>query len=395
MTTLTKAPRTVLLVLLLSLAPDVAFAWFLKGPAKTVSTAAVLGGAGAVGAAVAYWNRSAAVASRLYTPAPNSLATKTVLITGASTGLGLESAKRLAVGGANLILTARSKEKGQAAVDQVRQYLVDSGIPAEQQQDVSFQLVDLDNLDSVRQAANWNIGTKIDVLLNNAGIMALPERELTVDGFEKQMQSNHLGHFALTAVLAPKLSEKARIINVSSTAHTFARGGLLFDYMWKADSDYGAWKSYGQSKLANIFFTQELQRRIERSGLGWTALTLHPGVVGTDLGRNMMGPEKYAAMKEGNGSLVQTTLMKVMAAFLKTPEQGATTQIWLASAAATEVTGGQYYIDCKARGLSDFATDQAAQERLWKESEQLSGVEFNVGAAVSAKTEEEETTVAA
>jgi NAD(P)-dependent dehydrogenase (short-subunit alcohol dehydrogenase family) len=243
--------------------------------------------------------------NRPFTPAPGSLEGQTIVITGGTGGLGLESAKRLAVGGASIILTARSVEKAERAVSEVMKYAREKNAINEK---VSFKLLNLDDLRDVRNVPEtWKDVYKIDVLLNNAGIMALPKLELTVDGLEKQMQSNHLGHFALTALLSSKLEPDARVINVSSSAHQFAPKGMLSgDVLWKPDSfDYSGWPVYGQSKLANILFTKELQRRCEAAGKDWyvhcckfrtyppffvvgltlccvrTVACLHPGVVAT------------------------------------------------------------------------------------------------------------------
>lgn len=305
-----------------------------------------------------------------FTPEKDSLIGRNILITGATTGLGLESAKRLAVGGANLILTARSDAKGQAAVEAVSTYLQDRNVSYENQK-ISYKLLDLDNLASVKEAANWDDVTQIDVLLNNAGVMALPEREITVDGFEKQMQSNHLGHFVLTSILKEKFTRDCRIINVSSSAHKFATTGLDFDYMWKADESYGALKSYGQSKLANIYFTQAFQRRIEEAGLPWTVTAVHPGVVATDLFRYLVKNETLRTILD--------TLFRVTAktGLVRQVEQGATTQIWLAAATDDDL-GGKFYSDCQAETLGSAAMNETAAERLWQESEELAGVKFTL-----------------
>lgn len=204
-----------------------------------------------------------------FTPRPGSLEGQTIVITGGSGGLGLESAKRLAIGGASIILTARSAEKAEHAVSEVKKYTKEKSAPNDK---ISFKLLDLDNLKDVRNVPEtWNDVERIDVLLNNAGIMALPKMELTVDGCEKQMQSNHLGHFALTALLSSKFAPDARIINVSSSAHQFAPKGMLSgDALWNPDSfEYSGWPVYGQSKLANILFTKELQRRCTAAGKEW------------------------------------------------------------------------------------------------------------------------------
>lgn len=375
----------------------------IAGRVATATTAAAAGAAtvGAAAGLAVYLQQQQSKKQNelLYTPEPNSLTGQTILITGGTTGLGLESAKRLAIGNpTQLIITARSDSKGEAAVKQVQDYLAkeqqnDSNTTSTNTTAISYKLLDLDDLQSIRESVeSWNDISKIDVLLNNAGIMALPERQVTIDGFEQQIQSNHLGHFMLTALLSKSsmIANDARIINVASEAHKFASKGLDFTYMWKAEDKYGAWRSYGQSKLANIMFTQELQRRVDNStsGINWTVVTLHPGTVGTDLGRHLFGEDQYQKLKDGNGSILQTTVAKTANVFLKTPQQGATSQIWLASrgdekdtdtdAAAVGDVRGQYIIDCQVRELSDIAKDENQAARLWKESEELTGVAFDL-----------------
>jgi NAD(P)-dependent dehydrogenase (short-subunit alcohol dehydrogenase family) len=331
---------------------------------------------------------------------------QTVVITGATSGLGLESARRLSTAGANVIVTARTDEKGRAAVQTVQSHLQSMGLEYPNQC-IRYKLLDLDDLSSVRRfAVDWEnssdnndtlVPQKIDVLLNNAGIMALPTRQLTVDGYERQMQSNHLGHFLLTGLLVPYLSDTARIVTVSSSAHQIpgSRRGMQWDYCWNAESSgYGAWKSYGQSKLANVLFTQELQRRARAAGRNWTCTTLHPGVVRTDLARYMM-PETTSA-QSGRRTTAPSWWSRLaltgMSWFLKTPEQGATTQVWLASGApgttvAKDDIGGRYFVDCQPQELQWAATDEYAARRLWKESQERADIVYdfeNSGAVVVA-----------
>jgi NAD(P)-dependent dehydrogenase (short-subunit alcohol dehydrogenase family) len=322
-----------------------------------------------------------------YTPAAKSLTGQTIVITGGSTGLGLESAKRLAAGGANIIVTARSDAKGQAAVQAVQEYLQEQSIVNDK---IGYKVLDLDNLQGIQNAVakNWKDVDKIDVLMNNAGIMAVSNRELTVDGVERQIQSNHLGHFVLTSLLTRKFTDTARIINVSSEGHKFAAGkGIEFDYLWKGEPGYGPWKSYGQSKLANILFTQELQRRAEASGRKWQVASLHPGAVATDLSRNLVGVEEWEKLKSGNGSFIQVTFIKLLNNFVKTVPQGATTQVYLAAMTSPGAAGhldpqGRYYIDCKPVDLPAFATGKMEAQRLWKESEQIAGIKFEIPSTV-------------
>jgi NAD(P)-dependent dehydrogenase (short-subunit alcohol dehydrogenase family) len=370
--------------LLCCLFPTPAHAWLAR-TAMTANlkisggTATVIGGAAAAGALGVWWKQNQnSESNSIFTPTPGSLAGQTIFITGGTSGLGLESAKRLAMGGAEIVITSRSDAKGQDAVKDIVQHVVKQQVGVAPPV-VSYRLLDMDNLAQVKECVDWKDLPKIDVLLNNAGIMAVSNRELTVDGYERQIQSNHLGHFVLTKLLMPKLTPKARIINVSSTAHQFASSsGLDLDYFWKGEPGYGPWRSYGQSKLANLLFTQELQRRIDAAGLGYTTMTMHPGVVATDLGRNMMGLENAEKMKNGEGSFLQNAFSKATSLFLKTPEQGANTQIWLASGMGTRNAAATYYIDCKDKGLPAFAADEKDAKKLWAESEEKSGVTFTL-----------------
>jgi len=327
--------------------------------------------------------------------APNSLLGKVIVITGATTGIGLESAKALAQGGATVVMTTRTAAKGPAALDTVQSYLQSQGL---QNSRVYTVQLDLDNLANVKSfpqrlqstlAANSDDTTmpKIDVLMNNAGVMAIPDLQYTQDGYERTFQSNHLGHFALTAKLAPYLQEKARIINVSSLAYSFASSGLDLDNL-NGEKKYGPWSSYGQSKLENILFTQELQRRVDQAGLEWTVTSLHPGAVNTDLARNMMGGDEAWYAKKASGpttffeKLADATIQKA----LLTPEQGAVTQVYLAVADNDKVPKGQFFNDQKVQSLPAFATDVQKAQTLWQKSEELAGVTFQVAAPTTSST---------
>ena len=331
----------------------------------------------------------------VFTPSPGSLKGKTIVITGGTTGLGLESAKRLALGGANVILTARTSAKGETAVTEVKEYVKeksDNKDVSDLDTSISYKILDLDDLQSVKDAVgNWEKEfdasspenkKRIDVLLNNAGIMAVPERQLTKDGFERQFQSNHLGHFVLTALLTKKLlNDTARIINVSSGAYQMAFwSGLDLDYAWRAEppESYGGWKSYGQSKLANILFTQELQRRADLAKRDWTVVCLHPGGVATDLPRNLMGAESFEKFKAGEAGWLRKKFQQAIKLVLKSVEQGANTQVWLAAGAEDVDAKGQYFVDFGTQKVGNYAKDTAAAARLWKESEEHSGVVFTV-----------------
>ncbi|KAL7554628.1 hypothetical protein ACHAWF_018130 [Thalassiosira exigua] len=244
------------------------------GAAVVAGTAATA--AGAVGAAVVFNqinNRD------VFEPAPGSMSDRVVLVTGGTSGLGLETAKRLAASGATVVLTSRTEAKGEAAVASVKEYLTGKAIEAS---GVYSLVLDLDDLSNVKDFSDsykqLQLGD-ISVLINNAGVMALPDRELTVDGYERTFQSNHLGHFVLTAGLFPYFSRQGtKVINVSSSASNVAAPGLDLNNL-NGEESYGAWSAYGISKLANILFTNELQRKADAAGLDWlTTVSLHPGV---------------------------------------------------------------------------------------------------------------------
>ena len=192
-----------------------------------------------------------------------SFAGRTVVVTGANSGLGEVTARELARVGAKVILAVRNTDKGDAAA---------SGMTG----DVEVRKLDLQNLASVRDFAD-GVGS-VDVLVNNAGIMAVPYAQ-TVDGFESQIGTNHLGHFALTNLLLPKITD--RVVTVSSMMHLIGWISLK-DLNWKA-RPYLAWPAYGQSKLANLLFTSELQRRLAAAGSALKAHSAHPGYSATNL----------------------------------------------------------------------------------------------------------------
>lgn len=350
-----------------------------KGFLVGAAGAAVVGTATAAGAAVAITSQTSN--KSVYEPAPGSLDGQVVLITGASTGLGLESAKRLGAAGATVVMTSRNAAKGEKAVESVKEYIDSKAVKNTPK---IFSLVlDLDDLDNVKAFPQsfkaLGLGD-ISVLINNAGVMAIPDRQLTKDGYERTFQSNHLGHFALTAELFPFLSRKgAKVINVSSEAFNFAAQGLELDNL-NGEKKYGAWSSYGLSKLANILFTQELQRKADEAGQGWlTTVALHPGAVSTDLGRNIVGEEKWNELKTKGPSGLESIALNAASIFTKTVPEGASTQVFLASGGDGSLKKGAFYEDLKEKkNLPKFAKDEAKAKALWEESEALTGVKFNV-----------------
>jgi NAD(P)-dependent dehydrogenase (short-subunit alcohol dehydrogenase family) len=280
-----------------------------------------------------------------------SMAGKTVIVTGANSGIGKATAEALAGAGARTVLTARSETSGREAVADIRR--------STGSDDVELVLFDLADLDSVRRGAADLLDRcdRIDVLVNNAGLI-LSERTETKDGFEATFGINHLGPFLLTTLLLDRIvaSAPARIVNVSSTAHRSARRGLDFDDL-HSTKRYTGMQAYGRSKLANILFTTELARRLE--GTGVTANAVHPGTVATGFAR------------DGDANGVFAFGVKVIKPFALTPEKGARTSIYVASSPEVAGVTGAYFVKCRQTKPSGAALDQAAAEQLWAASEQL------------------------
>jgi len=276
---------------------------------------------------------------------------KTVVITGGNSGIGLETAVGLAKAGARTVITARDRARGEAALADIR--------TRSERDDVDLVVFDLGSIASIREgaAAILERCDRIDVLVNNAGLV-LSQRRETEDGFEATLGINHLGHFVLTELLLDRIknSAPARIVNVASTAHKGARKGLDFDDLQSTRS-YGGMQVYSKSKLANIYFTTELARRLE--GTGVTVNCLHPGTVATGYAR------------DGDASGVLAFGIKVIKPFILTAAQGARTSIYLASSPEVAGVTGRYFVKCRAHKPSAAARDDGAARRLWEQSEQL------------------------
>ncbi|XP_047453258.1 retinol dehydrogenase 13-like [Mugil cephalus] len=279
---------------------------------------------------------------------------KTVLITGANTGIGKETAVDLARRGARVILACRDMDRANKAAEDVRKR---SG-----NDNVIVKKLDLASLQSVRQLAQDVLASeeRLDVLINNAGIMSCPQWK-TEDGFEMQFGVNHLGHFLLTNCLLDLLKKSApsRIVNVSSLAHE--RGQIYFDDI-NQEKQYNPWKSYSQSKLANVLFTRELANRLQ--GTRVTTYSLHPGVIRTELGRHFW--PKIALWKR----VIYTPLSFL----IRSSAEGAQTTIYCAVEEKLENETGLYYSDCAPKTAAPQGLDDEAAKKLWDLSASMVGL---------------------
>ncbi|XP_028290498.1 retinol dehydrogenase 12, like [Gouania willdenowi] len=272
---------------------------------------------------------------------------KTVLITGANTGIGKEAAIDLAGRGARVIIGCRDMEKAEAAVKEI--------IERSGSSDVVCRKLDLSDSKSIREFSELihKDETKLNILINNAGVMVCPYGK-TADGFELQIGVNHLGHFLLTYLLIDliKQSSPARIITVSSMAHSW--GSINLEDI-NSEKSYDKRKAYAQSKLANVLFSHSLAKRLE--GTGVTTYALHPGVVQTDLWRHLNG--------------AQQLIMKIVSPFTKSSVQGAQTTIYCAVEPSLANETGGYYSDCAAASCSAAGKDDTLAQKLWELSCQM------------------------
>jgi NAD(P)-dependent dehydrogenase (short-subunit alcohol dehydrogenase family) len=293
------------------------------------------------------------------------------VVTGGNSGIGFAAAQALAAHGAQVVIAVRNADKGRAAVESIRR--------AHSEAAVEVMALDLSDLRSVRDFAEALRGRygALDLLINNAGVMALPYRQ-TVDGFELQFGTNHLGHFALTGLLLPLVlaAPGARVVTVSSGLHT--RGKAEFDDL-KGEAGYDRWAAYGKSKLANLLFAYELQRRLAASGSSVISVGCHPGYAATNLqaaGPNMSGSRVGAALAGlGNRLFAQSGAM------------GALPTLYAATAA--DVNGCDYIGPTGWGGMRGFpgkvrsnslSYDTVAARRLWQISEDATGVHYELPA---------------
>ena len=314
---------------------------------------------------------------------------RTVIVTGANTGIGLAGARAFARAGATVVMACRSVERGERARADIEADVLGA--------DLAVRECDLGDLESVRAFAEGFRSDYDDlhVLCNNAGVMAIPRRE-TADGFETQFGVNHLGHFALTGHLLPTLRKTARegldaadgggptrVVTQSSNLHR--RGRMDFEDL-QGERDYDPWNAYGGSKLANLLFAYELQRRLRAADADVESLGCHPGYAATDLQRR--GPEM-------RGSTLRLWAMKLANAVLaQSAERGAWPMLYAAT--APEATGGDYVgpgglMDMRGhpetQRSSDRSYDRETARRLWAVSEELTGVRYDLPAPEAATAE--------
>jgi len=257
--------------------------------------------------------------------------------------------------GAHVVMACRNMEKGEDAKTEIETKVEGAKL--------TLLGLDLADLQSVEEFVdNFNaLNIPLHILINNAGIMAMPYRE-TADGFEMQFGTNHLGHFHLTTLLKPKLIEgqPARVVVLSSVAHSFE--GIHWKDIsgkgtWYTGSTLSKWKAYGQSKTANLLFAVELNRRMHTEGLNITANAVHPGVIKTELFREVRGISGFVTSL---GSF-----------FYKTVPQGAATTVYVATAPELEGIGGKYFADCNEASAKAYATNPRYAGRLWNLSEEM------------------------
>ena len=289
------------------------------------------------------------------------LSDRVALVTGANSGLGLETARALASAGAHVVLAARDEAKGKETASEISSRLPGASL--------EYGVLELDSLASVRSFADWFLSShaKLDLLINNAGVMATPFAR-TVDGFERQFGTNHLGHFLLTNLLLPAVlaAAPARIVNLSSAGHR--NSDVDFDDPNFERREYSEWPAYGQSKTANILFSVELDRRLASKGV--RAYAVHPGVIMTNLSRYLT----ESVVKDLMVRVEERT--KGAGLQMKTVEQGAATSVWAAVAPELADVGGVYLEDVAISEPEPYALNPDSAKRLWSLSEQLVGATF-------------------
>ncbi len=296
---------------------------------------------------------------------------RTVVVTGANSGIGLQAAKVLAEHGAEVVLAVRDTSRGEKAAAQMTGR-------------VDVRRLDLADLASVREfaaALPERFGDGLDLLVNNAGVMALPERR-TADGFEMQLGTNHLGHFALTGLLLQSLLRRPdpRVVTVSSMMHRIGR--INFEDL-QSERSYRKWPAYGQSKLANLLFTYELQRRASAAGTKLRSVAAHPGYSATNL--QVTGPQMAGSSLNERVQLVVNKLFAQSAAMGAEPTLYAATTADLPGGAFAGPSGpGESRGHPQVVSSNSRSMDETTARRLWEVSEQVTGVHYEFGAVAVA-----------
>lgn len=294
---------------------------------------------------------------------------KVIVITGANSGLGYEATRLLAQKGAEVIMACRNSDKATQARNEILQQLPNATVHA-----MRLDLSSLDSIGAFATALHKNYD-RLHILMNNAGVMATPYRK-TADGFELQFGTNHLGHYALTGLLLDLLLPvpDSRIVTLSSTAVEIGR--MHFDDLMFEKGSYSRWAAYGQSKLANLLFAQELQRRLSAKGYTTRSLAAHPGFASTNL-------QHAGFQMDGGGQ--QYGLMRFLLRFAHTPEIGVLSQLFAAT--SPDAAGGAYYGPdgfAQMRGyphavqpmINRSWRDTPTAQRLWQISESLTGITY-------------------
>lgn len=296
---------------------------------------------------------------------------RSVIVTGANSGLGFETARALAEHNASVTMAVRDETRGLEAASRIRSSA--SGA------DIDVMALDLADLSSIRAFTDaWSAkhSEGLSLLVNNAGVMAIPARR-TADGFEMQFGTNHLGHFALTGLLMPALVAvpRSRVVTVSSQAH---RMGKMNFADLNAKNRYQSWLAYGQSKLANLLFTSELQRRVDRVGIGLLALAAHPGFAATNLqsaGPSMRGRSLQARLTSQISSLVaQSAAMGALPTLFAATAPDIPGDSYIGPSGFGEQRGYPTFV-----GRSTAASSATDARQLWEASEALTGVIYPIG----------------
>ena len=298
-----------------------------------------------------------------------SLTGKIAVVTGASSGLGIETSRALASAGAEVVMVARN----QAALEAARQSILNQHPEAK----LSLALMDLTDLASVRSAASSIIEAhqKIDILINNAGLMAC-EESYSEEGCELQFATNHIGHFLLSCLLTPALiaAGSSRVVTLSSGAHKYS--DVDFDDLNFDSKPYDKWLAYGQSKTANALFAVEFGRRLFDQGV--RSFSVHPGVIITDLGRHLTAADIQQMMEDAATNGLDVAYKSI--------PQGAATTVWAATSPELADRSGLYLEDCQiakevtpdnaSSGYLAYAVDSEQAKRLWQVSEKIAGQKF-------------------